>query len=339
MVLAPSATLLEALRAIDRSGKEIAFVCDGNRRLLGTLTDGDVRRAILAGGSLTETTVERAMHREFTAVSSTAGRAEVLDMMRARGIGQVPILDDGNRLTGLHTLHQLIGAVERPNWAVIMAGGRGMRLRPLTESLPKPMIKVAGRPILERIIDHLVGYGIRRVLVSINYLGHIVEEYFGDGSRFGCEIEYLRESKPLGTGGSLSLLPSPPEYPVVVLNGDLVTQVDLGRMLAFHHDSGYAATLGVRAYSVEIPYGVAEVCGSALVALNEKPAMQMLVNAGTYVLSPEMLRLVPREQEFPITELFRVALSSGMPVGAFVVEEEWHDVGRPEHLAHARGAP
>jgi dTDP-glucose pyrophosphorylase len=339
MVLAPSATLLEALRAIDRSGKEIAFVCDGDRRLLGTLTDGDVRRAILAGGSLTETTVERAMHREFTAVPTRAGRAEVLDMMRARGIGQVPILDDASRLVGLHTLHELIGAVERPNWAVIMAGGRGMRLRPLTESLPKPMIKVAGRPILERIIDHLVGYGIRRVFVSINYLGHIVEEYFGDGSRYGCTIEYLRESMPLGTGGSLSLLPSPPEHPVVVLNGDLVTQVDLGRMLAFHNESGYAATLGVRAYSVEIPYGVAEVCGSTLVALNEKPAMQMLVNAGTYVLSPEMLSLVPQDQEFPITELFRVALSSGMPVGAFVVEEEWHDVGRPEHLAHARGAP
>lgn len=339
MMLAPSATLLEALRAIDRSGKEIAFVCDSDCRLLGTLTDGDVRRAILAGGSLTETTVERAMHREFTAVPMTAGRAEVLDMMRARAIGQVPILDEVGRLMGLHTLHELIGAVERPNWAVIMAGGQGTRLRPLTESLPKPMIKVAGRPILERIIDHLVGYGIRRVFVSINYLGHIVEEHFGDGSRFGCAIEYLRESMPLGTGGSLSLLPASPDHPVVVLNGDLVTQVDLGRMLAFHNDRPYTATLGVRAYSVQIPYGVAEVCGPSLVALNEKPTMQMLVNAGTYVLSPEILSLVPQRQEFPITELFRVALSSGMPVGAFVVEEEWHDIGRPEHLAHARGAP
>ncbi|MGH7717230.1 MAG: nucleotidyltransferase family protein [Gemmatimonadaceae bacterium] len=337
LMLRPTATLLEALRTIDRCGKEIAFVCDAERRLLGTLTDGDVRRALLAGGSLGESTVEAAMHRRFTAAPSAAGRAEVLDMMRARGIGQVPIVDDEGRLLGVHTLHELIGAVERANWAVVMAGGKGTRLRPLTESLPKPMIKVAGRPILERIVDHLVGFGIRRVFLSVNYLGHIVEQHFGDGSSFGCSIEYLRETKPLGTGGSLSLLPEHPRHPVLVLNGDLVTQVDVGRMLAFHAEGGFAATLGVRRYAVHVPYGVAEVCRSTVVNLTEKPTLEMLVNAGAYVLSPDVVRKVPRGEEFHITELFSHCLASGDPVGAYLVEEEWHDVGGHEELSHARG--
>jgi dTDP-glucose pyrophosphorylase/CBS domain-containing protein len=337
VVLAPTQTLLEALRVLEQSGREIIFVCDGSGTLLGTLTDGDVRRALLLGASLHQATVDQSMQTSFIAVGSATGRAEVLDMMRARGIRQVPILDERGRLIGMHTLLEMVGAVTRPNWAVIMAGGKGTRLRPITEAIPKPMIRVAGRPILERIIYHLVGFGIRRIFLSINYLGHMVEEYFGDGSQFGCRIEYLRETSPLGTGGALSLLPELPDSPMVVMNGDLVTQVDIGRLLRFTGEGGYAATMGVRQHTVEIPFGVAEVCDGRLVGLQEKPTSHMLVNAGTYVLTPDVLPMVPKDKEFPITDLFRLCIERQLPVGVHLIEDDWEDIGRPEELLRARG--
>ena len=336
MLVLPTSTILHAMRILEDAGKEIVLVCDGDRRLLGTVTDGDIRRAVLAGRSVESTAVMEIMQAAFTAVSVEVGRAEVLDMMRARGIGQVPIVDANGRLQGLHTLHALLGAARRPNSAVIMAGGKGTRLRPYTEQLPKPMVRVAGRPILERILLHLVGSGIRTVYLAINYLGHIVEQHFGDGDRFGCHISYLRETKPLGTGGALSLLP-PIHDPIVVMNGDLVTQADVGRLLDFHTENKFSATMGVRTHTVELPFGVADVVDSKLVSIREKPFEQHLVNSGIYVLSPDVIRIVPPETEYPVTELFRTCIERGIPLGAHVMEDDWLDVARPEELMIANG--
>lgn len=337
LLLHPQDSLLEALRVLEHSGKEIALVCAPDRRLLGTVTDGDVRRALLAGHSLHETAVERVMSTAFTAVAPSASRVEVLDIMRAREISQVPVLDQDGRLVGLHTLHELVGAVERPNWAVVMAGGKGTRLRPYTESLPKPLVRVAGRPILERIVLHLVGYGIRRIFLSVNYLAHMVEEHFGDGSGFGCSIEYLRENEPLGTAGCLSLLPERAEHPVLVMNGDLVTEANLDGMLRFHAEGGFAATMGVRQYNLSIPFGVADVQGDQLVELREKPTECLLVNAGLYVLGCEMLQRVPDSSFYLMTDLFRGGIEDGLPIGAHLVEDDWADIGRPEELMRANG--
>jgi len=220
--------------------------------------------------------------------------------------------------------------------AVILAGGRGTRLHPITDTIPKPMVKVAGRPILERLILHLMSCGVRRFAISVNYLAEVIEGHFGDGARFGCQITYLREHMPLGTGGPLSLLPAP-ELPVLVMNGDLVTQADVGRILDFHAAGAFAATFGLRPYTVDVPYGVAEIDGDRLVALKEKPTQRMLINAGVYVLSPEAVALVPAGQPYPITLLFDTLLAGGHPVGAHVLEDEWLDVGRPEELRRARG--
>ena len=335
--VAPTVSVFEALQVLEGSAKQIVLVCDADRRLLGTLTDGDIRRAILRGCPLHETPVGEVMHTGFLSVHPWANRAEVLDMMRSRGIAQVPILDDDRRLLGLHTLREMIVPVKRPNAAVVMAGGKGTRLRPLTETVPKPMIPVAGRPMLERIVLHLVGSGIRDVYLSINYLGHIIEDHFGDGSDFGCNIRYLRESRPLGTGGCLSLLEERPAAPLLVMNGDLVTQIDVGRFVDFHADGGYTATLAVRPYRTSIPFGVVDVDGTEVVGLREKPTEQVLVNAGMYVLSPEALGLVPEGAEFPITELFVRSLDERRRVGAYLVEEDWADVGRPEELLRANG--
>ena len=232
-----SGTLRDAMATLDRGARQIALAVDADGRLVGVVTDGDLRRALLGGAALGDPLGPR-LNREFVNVTPGEGRPEVLDLMRARHVSAVPVVDGEHRPVGLHLLQEFVAPVERPNWAVIMAGGQGIRLRPLTESLPKPMLKVAGRPILERLILHLVGSGIRRVFISVNYLGHVIEDHFGDGSDFGCRIEYLREAEPLGTAGSLSLLPTPTD-PVLVMNGDLVTSADVGHLLDFHEAGGF----------------------------------------------------------------------------------------------------
>ncbi|MBL9132120.1 MAG: nucleotidyltransferase family protein [Verrucomicrobiaceae bacterium] len=335
--LKPTDTLLRALEVIDQAGEGIAFMCDDSGRMLGTVTDGDVRRGLLKGAMLTDA-IEPFAKKKFASVSTRASRPEVLDLMQARQLHQIPILDDDGRLDGLHLLHEVIGATPKPNWAVIMAGGKGTRLGELTKTIPKPMLKVAGRPIIERLVYHLVGYGIRRIFISTNYLAEIIESHFGDGKAFGCQIEYLRETpdEPLHTGGSLSLLPEKPAEPVFVCNGDLVTQVDLGSMFDFHHEGGYLATIGVRSYSHEVPFGCLEVNDGRVTSLVEKPTLTQLINAGMYVLSPEIIARVPRKP-YPITNLFEEALQLGDKVGAFEIVDDWIDVGQREQLKQARG--
>lgn len=336
MLVRRGATLLDAMRAIAAGGQAISFVTDADGRVLGTITDGDVRRSILAGSSLSSRCLGRTMQRNFVAVGPRAHRAEVLDMMRARGITQVPVLDEQSRLRGLHLLHDLVGGHERPNWALVMAGGKGERLRPLTLKVPKPMIPVAGRPILERLVLHLVGAGIRRVFLSVNYLADVIERHFGDGSRFGCAIEYLHEDRPLGTGGPLALLPKP-THPVVLLNGDLITQVDVADLLRFHEAGAYAISLGTRSHEVSVPFGVVDVKGARVVDLREKPAERVLINAGVYALSPRAVHMVPEGRLYPITDLVANCLRRRMRVGAYYIEADWQDIGRPEELQRARG--
>ncbi len=337
LVVAPDASILEALAALEENGHGIVFVCDEDTRGLGTLTDGDLRRALLAGAHPDSRTLAKVMNPTFVSVGPMADRAFVLDTMLARNVRQIPIVDASGRLAGLHTMLQIVGAVPRPNCAVIMAGGRGTRLRPFTEYVPKPMVRVAGRPMIERLVLHLVGHGIRRIYISVNYLSDVVERHFGDGSSFGCAISYLHEDRPLGSGGGLAMLPKDIGEPLLVLNGDLVTQIDVGRFLEFHSSGGFAATMGLHAHAIQLPFGVADVEGMRLVGIREKPTEQFLVNAGLYVLSPPALTYVRAEEEFPITDLFRACIEAGLPVGAYFIEEDWMDVGRPDDLERANG--
>jgi len=329
-----TASILDAMRSLEMSGVEIALVMDQAHRLVGIVTDGDLRRALLKGVAM-ESAVEPHMIREFTRVTPDVGRAEVLDLMQARTLEQIPVVNADGTVAGLHLMHEVVGAIERPNWAVIMAGGKGVRLRPLTEHLPKPMIPVAGRPILERLVLHLVGNGVRRIFLAINYLGHMVEQHFGDGRRFGCRIEYLRETEPLGTGGALSLLPESPTAPLLVMNGDVVTQVDLGGLLDFHSRGNHVATMGVRLYAHTVPFGCVETQRGRITDLVEKPELTRMINTGIYALEPTLLERVPAGAEFPITELFTDCLSRGESVGAYEMAEDWIDVGQREQLRMA----
>jgi NDP-sugar pyrophosphorylase family protein len=217
-----------------------------------------------------------------------------------------------------------------------MAGGQGVRLRPLTENTPKPMLRVAGRPILERIVLHLVGHGLRRVFIAINYLGHVIEEHFGDGSRLGCRIEYLREEQPLGTAGALGLLPDRPVEPVLVMNGDLVTQADLGAMLDFHVGGAYAATIGIRRYLHAVPFGVVEREGDRVIEVEEKPTIARDASSGIYTIGPALVELVAPRKPFSMPDLIAAALARGDRVGAYEIEDDWIDVGQRDQLERAR---
>lgn len=332
------ATIHDAMHTMARSGAMICLVTDHDRKLLGTVTDGNIRRALLEHHEMDEP-ITPFMNPDFIAIREAMSRARALDLMKAHSIAQLPVLDEQGRVIGLHLMSSLIGPPELPLTAVIMAGGKGTRLRPLTENLPKPLVRVAGRPILEHLLLHLVGANVREIYLAINYLGHMVEDYFGDGSSFGCHIRYLREDQPLGTGGPLSLLPQPwPEdrY-LLVMNGDLVTQVDVAAMLADHQEQANTLTMGVRQYEVAIPYGVVETDGNRLASVVEKPTYEYLVNAGIYVLSPRALTHVPTGEEFPITELTERCQAAGDPVGVSLVQGDWLDVGRPDELLRARG--
>jgi dTDP-glucose pyrophosphorylase len=332
-----SASIREVMVALDRGALEIALVLDKQGKLLGTCTDGDVRRALLAGGGF-ESPIGSHIERKFVSVGPELGRAQVLDLMRARQVQQIPVLSADGTLLGIHLMRELIGSVERPNWAVLMAGGKGTRLRPLTENLPKPMIPVAGRPILERLVLHLVGFGIRRIFLSINYLGEMVEAFFGDGSKHGCTIEYLREDQPLGTGGSLTLLPELPEHPLIVMNGDLVTGVNIADMLTFHTKGEYVASIGIREYGHTVPFGVVETQNGRLHGISEKPTYSWMVNTGCYVLNPDLIACLPKGTGCTIVSLVEDALTRGEHIGAYSVTQDWIDVGRISDLARALGS-
>jgi dTDP-glucose pyrophosphorylase len=336
LVISGKSTIRQAMQAIDSNAREVVLVADDQERIVGIITDGDIRRGLLSGLTLNSSVID-VMTRDFFAVTPEVDRASVLDLMKARSLQHVPVFDQNRRLIAVHFLRDLMGASPKQNIAVVMCGGKGTRLRPVTEKLPKPMIEVAGRPMLERIVLHLVGHGVQTIFLAVNFMAGVIEQHFGDGSAFGCRIDYLRETTPLSTGGALSLLPLRSEYPVLVLNGDLVTHADLTAMLEAHASSHHAATIGVGWYQVQIPFGAVTEEGGRLISLQEKPTIDVLVNRGIYALNPETLDFVPKNREFPITSLFESLLGAGKTVGVFNFLDSWLDVGIPEDLRRAQG--
>ncbi len=334
-IVHPTDTLLHGLAVIDGAGIETALVTEADR-LVGILTDGDARRALLRGKGL-DCPISEVMQPKFTAVGPEIGRAEVLDLMKARVFKQVPVVGADGRLLGLHLMKDFLANGQRPNAALVLCGGLGTRLRPITETIPKPMIPVAGRPILERIVLHLVGHGIRRIFLATHYLGEMIEAHFGGGEAFGCRIDYLREEKPLGTGGALAFLPMDMEDPVLVMNGDLVTQFDAGRMIELHQSCGNRGTIGVQSYVQQVPFGVLETDGFRVMAMREKPEFHYLVNAGIYVLDAQLRERVVPGEPTTIPAILEDCLRRGEQVGIAHVDEDWLDIGRPEELHRAQG--
>ncbi|MEK6806057.1 MAG: nucleotidyltransferase family protein [Pseudomonadota bacterium] len=332
----PNASLREAIAHIDAASVQVALVVDEAGRLLGTVTDGDVRRALLRGVTL-ESPVHAAMNTQPTRVHVSQDRNTVLALMHARGIHQVPLVDDANRVVGLEILDELIKTPTYDNPVVLMAGGLGKRLRPLTEDCPKPMLRVGERPILEIVLESFVNYGFRRFYFAVNYLAEMIERHFGDGSRWGVQIEYLREQERLGTAGALSLLPQRPDRPFFVMNGDVLTNVNFRHLLDYHTSHNAYATMCVRSYEQEIPYGVVTVDGHRLVSVTEKPKQQFLVSAGIYVLEPQVLEGIKPGTFLDMPTLFEQLAGGAHSTAVFPLREYWLDIGRLEDYERASG--
>jgi dTDP-glucose pyrophosphorylase len=320
-------SVLDALAAIDRGTLQIALVVDDARRLQGVVTDGDIRAHILKGLPL-DKPVASLMNSNPVVASPAASRGELLTSLRAHSIHQLPLVDDGRCVVGLVTLDELLDAGTQPNLVVLMAGGAGNRLRPLTADTPKPMLRVGERPILETIILQFKEYGFRRFIITKHYLGDQIVEHFGDGVRLDAEISYLSETEPLGTAGALSLLQERPMQPFFVMNGDLLTKLNFASLMSFHQTSDAPMTLCVREHSLTIPYGVTEIAHDRVVGLIEKPTYRHMVNAGIYACNPEILDLVPRNSPSTMVDMVQLLIGKGRPPAVFPIHEYWVDIGR-----------
>ncbi len=325
----------EVVEVIDRGAAQITLVIDAERRLLGTVTDGDIRRALLRGMQL-NTPVDRIMHRDFRVLPASATEKEALALMRRETLHQIPALDEQGRVVRLFLLEELIKPKARCNPVVIMAGGKGQRLRPLTENCPKPMLRVGGKPLLEIILEQCIEAGFQDFYLAVNYLKEQIQDHFGDGKRWQARIHYLEEDQPLGTAGALSLIPRRPSEPLLVLNGDVLTRVDYSRLLRFHAEHAAAATLCVREHSFQSPHGVAETDGPRMISLREKPTFRWLANAGVYCLDGSVLSRIPSQGPYDMPELLASLASDGEMVGAYPIHEYWLDIGRPPDFESAQ---
>jgi len=327
--------MLEAIGVIERGSRQIALVVDAGDRLLGTVTDGDVRRGILRGVQM-DSPVSAIMNRQPRTIGPGASREQELAVMRELQINQLPVVDSEGRVIALETLGELLRSARLGNWVVLMAGGLGTRLRPLTDDTPKPMLPVGGRPLLETIIESFVAQGFSRFFVAVNYKADLFKAHFGDGASLGVSIEYLEEDRRLGTAGALGLLPERPNASLVVMNADLLTSVNFRQLLAFHEAHKAWGTMCVREYSLVIPYGVARLSHHRLEGIEEKPSHQLFVNGGIYALRPDCLDLVRPGVALDMTTLFNKLVESGRETAAFPVHEYWLDIGQVDDLERAR---
>lgn len=333
-LVSPSDTIRDALEAIDESALQVALVAGEERQLRGTVTDGDVRRGILHGVELDDR-VEKVMNPSPTTISPDRSREEALSLMQNERLHQLPVVDGEGRIVGLEVVDELLEPESKDNPVVLMAGGLGTRLRPLTEQRPKPLVEVGGQPILETILENLIGQGFHRFYISVNYKAEMIREHFGDGTDRGVEIAYLREEERLGTAGPLHLLPELPSLPLIVMNADLLTKLDFTRLIEFHDEHGPTATMCVRDYDVTVPYGVVETEEHRIVDIEEKPSHRFFVNAGVYALEPEVVELVPEGKYVDMPEIFEMLSQKGRDTAVFPIREYWTDVGRVEDVKDA----
>jgi len=332
--IGPEHSVLEAMKIIDLGAAQIVLVVDDQQRLLGTLTDGDIRRGLLHGMNL-DMAVERVMNRRFRFVDSGVDKGVVLEMMRREALRQIPVLNVEGQVVQLLLLEELLAPARLRNAVVIMAGGRGTRLWPHTEHCPKPMLPLDGKPILQILLEQCIASGFDRFYLSVNYLKEHIIDYLGNGEDWGVSIEYLLEDEPLGTAGSLQLLPTSLQTPFLVMNGDVLTRLNPTQLLRFHEEYDAAATLCVREHTTTVPFGVVHTNGVELVGFEEKPSYRQLVNAGVYVIDPKLLPLLTPHQATDMPTLLKNAQQAGHRVVVCPIHEYWIDVGRPETLRQA----
>jgi dTDP-glucose pyrophosphorylase len=332
-----NATIADAVSDLNKSHSKIVLILSADRKLLGTISDGDIRRGLLKGLGL-NSPITGIVNRDVLVVPPNMDHQMVMQLMVANKVQQIPIVDDNHNVLGLHLWDEIVLPLTpalRPNLMVIMAGGEGMRLRPHTENCPKPMLHVSGKPMLEHIIEKAKSEGFSNFVLSVHYLGHIIEDYFGNGERLGVKIDYLREETPLGTAGALGLLKRVPDVPFVVTNGDVMTDIRYGELLDFHARYDAKATMAVRVHEWQNPFGVVQIKDLDIIGFKEKPITRTHINAGVYALSPDVLDELIDATHCDMPTLFERLQAKAKRTVAYPMHEPWMDVGRPEELIAA----
>lgn len=328
-LISPDKSIRQAIATIDANAKGIALVTDNQTHLIATITDGDIRRAIISGTDLDAPLTSLIGEKKSKPVTALVGTPEpnLLHLMTENSIRQIPLIDSENKVVDIALLSDLVKDYELPLSAVVMAGGFGTRLRPLTDNIPKPMLPLGDKPILERTIEQLRKAGIHRLNVTTHYLGEVITKHFGDGKDFGVDIEYVKEEQPLGTAGSLSLL-KPPQEPLLVMNGDIVTKLDFRALLNYHQENEADMTVGVKQEEFQIPYGEVETDGVLITGITEKPIKRYFINAGIYLLNPDVCQLIPSNEPYDMPSLIQELISRGRRVVSFPIHEYWLDIGK-----------
>jgi dTDP-glucose pyrophosphorylase len=334
-ILPANATIGQAIRNLDQVAIKIVLVANEDGMLEGTISDGDIRRGLLKGLDM-NASIANIIHRNALVVTPELPRELVMQLMVANKIQQIPVVDEQHHIVGLHLWDEITAPPMRPNLMVIMAGGMGTRLLPHTESCPKPLLSVAGKPMLEHIIERAKLEGFNDFVLAIHYLGHMIEEYFGNGQRLGVQIDYLREDSPLGTAGALGLLNPLPDNPIVVTNGDVITDIRYGELLDFHTRHAATATMAVRVHEWHHPFGVVQTEGVDIVGFEEKPVARTHINAGVYALDTDALNVLCAGERCDMPTLFEQLQAKNKRTVAYPMHEPWLDVGRPDDLVVAR---
>jgi len=333
-LLLPSALIKDAIKVLSEASLRIVLIVDEDLTLLGTVTDGDIRRGLLRRLTLASP-ISEVINTKPIVVPQNFAREVVLKIMSSNVIFQIPVVDENSKLVGLHIWEEYSTSAVRDNVMVIMAGGRGTRLLPRTEKTPKPMLLLGGKPILEHIIHRAKAAGITEFVLAIHHLGGVIEEYFGNGQSLGVNISYIKEKSPLGTAGALELLYPKPIKPIIVANGDVITDIRYGDILEFHCQNNAMATMAVQIHESQNPFGVVRTSGISITGYEEKPIVKSLVNAGVYVLNPSVLDFLEKDAECSMPTLFEVLRAEGLNTIAFPLHERWLDLGAPSDLAKA----
>jgi len=332
--LRQNATIKEALGIIDSGAMQIALVVDDNDKLLGTLTDGDIRRGILRGLDL-DSSIETIVFKEPAIAKISSTKEEILKIALSKKLHQIPIVDDNGIVLDLKEIEELVEPKIKTSRVILMVGGLGTRLRPLTQDTPKPMLKVGNKPILQTIVERFAEYGFVNITMCVNFNASIIRDYFSDGKEFGVNIDYVLEEKRMGTAGALSLLKERPSEPFFVMNGDLLTNVNFEHIFNYHMINKATATMCVREYDYEVPYGVVKMNDNKITAIAEKPVQKFFVSAGIYMLSPEILDLIPKNEFYDMPALFEKLIKLSKNVISFPIREYWLDIGRMEEYQRA----
>ncbi len=334
ILLTPNASIKEAMQTIDKGAVKIALVTNAEKKLLGTISDGDIRRAILNGADLNEN-IEKVYNQNPIKAYIDTPRSELKQIAKRHHILRIPIVDDTEKIISIDLIEDQSLACTKPNKVVLMVGGLGTRLRPLTDETPKPMLPVGGKPILETIIERFASYGFVNIVMCIGYKSHVIQDYFGDGGDFGVSIEYILEEKRMGTAGALSLLKERPTEPFFVMNGDLLTNVNFENLYDYHMANHAKGTMCVREYDFQVPFGVVNLDGHHITHIEEKPVHKFFVSAGIYMLDPSCIDMIPKDEFYDMPTLFEKLIEQGDTAVSFPIREYWIDIGRIEEYEKA----